>query len=75
MRAYELTDIAGLIKKTEALLHCPLTHRRASPLWRSVRLWLTGLTVWVDSSLAMTWSLVEAARPIRKHVRVCVCVC
>lgn len=41
MRAYELADIAGLIK-TKGQLHCPLTHKSSSPLWRSARLWLMG---------------------------------
>lgn len=59
--AYELTDITGLIKTKGHW------HTRASPPWRSMSSWLKELTVWVDSSLSMTWSLVEDARPIRKH--------
>lgn len=61
MIAYELTDITGLIKTKGHW------HTRASPLWRSVSCWLKELTVWVDSSLFMTWPLVEDARPIKKH--------
>lgn len=61
MIAYELTDITGLIKTKGHW------HTGASPLWRSVSCWLKELTVWVDSSLSMTWPLVEDARPIKKH--------
>lgn len=61
MIAYELTDKTGLIKTKGHW------HTRASPLWRSASCWLKKLTVWVDSSVSMTWPLVEDARPIKKH--------
>lgn len=65
-RAYELADITSLIK-TKGLLYCPLTHKSLSSLEKREAP-ADGASVWVDSSISMTWPLVEDARPIKKHV-------